>query len=72
MSKLQDLILAGMGLSLTAFCIVAAIAMGSASCGRGEASSVRAEVIPAPLSGVQCFAILDSDGKAVGGNCVKE
>ncbi len=40
-------------------------------CAKAQSSSRRAEEIPSPRSGYTCFVILDEDGKAVGGNCVR-
>lgn len=42
-----------------------------ASCGRANSDSTHAEVIPVSQVGYTCFVIKDSDGKAVGGNCLK-
>jgi hypothetical protein len=42
------------------------------ACGKVKADSTRADVIPSPAPGYKCFIIYDSNGTAVGGNCVKE
>ena len=41
------------------------------ACGSAGSNDNRAESIPSPMSGYKCFVII-SDGKSVGGNCVKE
>lgn len=42
------------------------------SCGKVNSDSTRAELVMSPAAGYRCFAIIDNDGKAVGGNCSKE
>jgi hypothetical protein len=42
------------------------------ACGKARGDSTRADVIPSPVVGYKCFIIYDSNGTAVGGNCVKE
>jgi hypothetical protein len=50
--------------------ILAALLLAGYSARAGGAVSVK--VVPAPLAGYTCFAIENSSGDAVGGNCVKE
>jgi hypothetical protein len=47
------------------------IALITSACGRANANSARAEVVPAPLPGYTCFVVYNADGVAVGGNCLK-
>jgi ABC-type Zn uptake system ZnuABC Zn-binding protein ZnuA len=43
------------------------------ACSSGNASSgATAQVVSAPLPGYTCFAIQNSAGETVGGNCVKD
>jgi hypothetical protein len=52
---------------------LALILLLASGCGRtAHSDSTRADVIPSPRAGYTCFAIYDSEGKMVGGNCVKE
>lgn len=42
------------------------------ACSKTSASGARAELIPAPVLGVQCFIVRDENSTAVGGGCVKD
>jgi hypothetical protein len=42
------------------------------SCGKANSDSTHAETVMSPRAGYTCFVIRDNDGKAVGGNCVKD
>ncbi len=45
----------------------------ASGCAKVDASSnSTAVVIPAPIAGYACFAIVNSEGATVGGNCVLE
>lgn len=41
-------------------------------CGVHAAGQPSAIEVTAPQVGYRCFAIMDGDGKAVGGNCLKD
>jgi hypothetical protein len=60
------------GNSFMRYILITLLMLIVSACGKAKASSSRAEVVPAPLSGYTCFVIYNSDGTAVGGNCVKD
>jgi hypothetical protein len=43
----------------------------SGGCKTSANTGYRAEIVPGP-AGASCFAIVDGEGKAVGGNCQRE
>ena len=51
--------------------ILAVLILVMLSCGKVNSSDDGATLIPSPISGYKCF-LIKSDGKAVGGNCVRE
>ncbi len=42
-----------------------------AACGQAMSDDTSAELVRSPVAGYRCF-VLKADGKAIGGNCVKE
>lgn len=58
--------------NLKLIAIVIGLVIMSSACGTAKGDSARAEQVPAPKSGYSCFILYDGDGKAVGGNCLKD
>jgi hypothetical protein len=58
--------------SIKGMVAIAAISLVSWSCGQAGATSNEAKVISSPMAGYVCFAIVDANGNAVGGNCVRD
>ena len=50
--------------------IAAFLALTCTTCSDGTATTLTADTIPGP-PGYTCFAVME-DGRAVGGNCIKQ
>lgn len=55
---------------VSAACLI--VLMGQSCSSTSSASLPRVETVVAPLPDYRCFVIYGPDGKACGGNCVRE